>query len=454
MTTLIKPDMENHVHSPVELVNYLQSGARPPEQWGIGAEVEKLVVDAQTGEAAPFSRIEPLLHELAERAPWRPTREGEHVIALFGATSSITLEPGGQLELSGELCPDIHCSQANFGRHIQAIVEAATPRGLLFLGLGVQPFTPLERIDWLPKERYGVMGPYMLQTGDMGQRMMKQSAGLQVNLDYSDESDCMEKLRTAQALSPLLYALAANSPLMDGQPTGYLSTRGRIWAGTDPDRTGLLPFLHREEAGFADYVEYALDVPMYFVYRQGRLLNLTRNRLTFRRFMTEGFAGYWPTMGDWDLHLSTLFPEVRLRPQIEVRSADSLPPALTMGVAALLKGVLYDGDARRGVLELLAKGDHTERRRLYNQSWQLGLKTPCGAGTLREVALDVLELAREGLERQDCKRAERDESIYLDGLWEIAESGVTLAERLLSRWKGSREEKVAVLTEHCGFTAA
>lgn len=451
MTTLVKPHLQLPVASIDDLVAYLTRGARPAPEWGIGAEMEKLVVDAQSGEAAHFDRIEALLLHLETSGQWQGVREEGRLIALLGAKSSITLEPGGQLELSGELCPDIHCCDGDFSRHIAKIVGAGEGLGLAFLGLGVQPFTPLERIDWIPKSRYGVMGPYMKRTGDLGQAMMKQTAGLQVNLDFSDEGDCLDKLRLSIALAPLLYALFANSPLVEGKPTGFLSTRGEIWRRTDPERTGLLPEIFHPQAGFRTYVEWALDVPMYFIVREERFVDMTGEKFPFRRYLAEGFAGHRATLGDWDLHLSTLFPEARLRPQIEIRCADSLPPHLAMAVPAFLKGLLYDGDARGAAWDFFRHQTAADREELYRASWKLGLKTPFGRTTLGELAVELLAVAREGLRRQRKDGRGLDETVYLDGISEIAETGVTLAERLLRRWEGERSAKVAVLLDHCGY---
>ncbi len=452
MTTQQKIHLQQPVSTVKQLRDFLAAGARPREQWGIGAEVEKLVVDAETGEAASYQRIEALLESLAGSRDWQPIREQGRLIGLLGQDSSVTLEPGGQLELSGALCPDLYCCRKDFCRHVGDILQAARPLGLLFLGLGVQPFTPLKAIDWLPKPRYAIMRSYMEQTGDMGQNMMKQSAGLQVNLDFADEADCIDKLQAAQLLAPLFYALFANSPLLDGQPSGFLSTRGEIWARTDRDRSGLIPGLFDEGADLGCYVEYALDVPMYFIVRENRLIDMTRERFSFRRYLSEGFAGFRATLGDWDMHLSTLFPEVRLRPQIELRSADTLPPGLTLSVAALSKGLLYDDAARAEIHRLFRPYDSETFQQVYRQSWRLGLKTPVGRHTLRDLALQALTLAREGLIRQQRERGGRfDETLFLDGLDEIAESGVTLAERLLDRWHGTRQQRLKVLKEHCGF---
>jgi glutamate--cysteine ligase len=435
-----------------QLSEFFRVGARPRSDWGIGAEMEKLLLDARTGEAADFPRIEALLEKLAQEGEWQRLTENGHLIGLQGPHSSVTLEPGGQLELSGRLCKDLFCNCNDFTRHSIRAVEACRELGLVILGMGTQPFTALDKIEWAPKSRYDIMGPYMLKTGDMGQRMMKQSAGLQVNLDFSDEADCMKKLKLGQALSPLLYALFANSPLLEGKPSGFLTTRGEIWARTDPDRSGMLPFLDNPNAGFNDYVDHALDVPMYFLIRNGQYIDLTGNRFTFRNYLESGHKGIQATMGDWDMHLSTLFTEVRLRPQVEVRSADSLPPQLALTVAALLKGLLYDEEAFAAAWDLCSPEDHKKTEAASRIAWQQGLHTPWGNGTLQDVAKECLDLARSSLDRQkSCTERDRSESYFLDGLDELIGEGKTLAEQLLEKWQGDRSEKLSLLIEHCGF---
>lgn len=452
---MLKPNRfnkESLITSQGQLVDFFAAGSRPAAEWGIGAEMEKLVIDIKTGEAAEFARIEQLLAELARVGNWQELREGEHLIGLKGEHSSVTLEPGGQLELSGQLCADLFCNCSDFSKHIVKAVEACSKLGLVLLGLGTQPFSTLEEIDWAPKARYDIMGPYMLKTGDMGQRMMKQSAGLQVNLDFSDEADCMRKMRLAQHMTPLIYGLFANSPLLEGKPSGFLTTRGEIWSRTDPDRTGLLAFLDNPAAGFNDYVEYALDVPMYFIIRNGQYLDLTQRPFRFRDYLAQGHAGHQATMADWDIHLSTLFPEVRLRPQIEVRCADSLPPHLVLTVAALIKGLMYDRDAFDTAWELCRLESVAEIRASCQQAWRMGLKTPWKGATLQSLARECLALARSGLDRQQAKQGrEKSESCFLDGLDQVIESGETLAEQLLQNWRGSRTEKVKALIGHCGF---
>lgn len=451
MSTFAKDNLDTPITATGQLTAFLAAGGKPRDRWGVGVELEKLVIDAVTGEAADYARIGRLLERLGSVGGWEKVVEDGRIIALKGSGSSVTLEPGGQLELSGRLCSDLFCSHGDFAGHVHQATAIADQLGLTFLGLGTQPFSLLEQITWVPKDRYAIMGPYMLRCGDMGQRMMKQTAGIQVNLDYLDEADCLAKLRLAQALTPLLYALFANAPLLDGAPSGFLSARGEIWARTDSDRTGLLPCLFKPDAGVADYVDYALDVPMYFIHRKGHYVDLTGERVTFRRYLRDGCAGQRATLGDWDLHLSTLFPEVRLRPQIEVRSMDSLPPALSMAPAALLKGLFYDADACREAWKLCRPGSASELQETLQISWRQGLHTPWRDGTLRDLARECLALAREGLRRQ--RRCDAcDEGVFLDGADEIAASGVTLAERLLADWHGDRASKLELLKRHCGFS--
>ncbi|SHJ67940.1 glutamate--cysteine ligase [Malonomonas rubra DSM 5091] len=441
------------IDAPQQLKEFLLRGARPRKDWGVGLESEKLVVDRQTGEVASYERIRDLLARLEGVGGWEGSYEGEHLLGLQGKRSSITLEPGGQLELSGRFCCDIHCSWRDLSRYRQLVMETGRELDLMFLGLGVQPFTPLEKIDWLPKARYDVMGPYMLKAGSMGQRMMKQTAGTQVNLDYSDEADCLRKLRAVQWLAPVCYALFANSPVMEDNPTGFLSTRGHIWSHTDADRCGLILQLFAPDAGFDSYIEYALNVPMYFIQRDNRYINLTNQRLTFGHYLETGWQECKATLADWDLHLSTLFPEVRLRPQIEIRSADSLPPAYTASVAAFYKGLLYCDDALTRIESLFNCLSEEDFLQLYRDSWKLGLKATSSQGSLQEIAAELLPLASTSLRRQfeaGCTGA--DESSFLYPLKELVESGETLAEQLLARWRGSREEKLKVLFDRCDFS--
>ncbi len=447
-------DQQKHIDNHQQLVDFILRGARPRDEWGVGLETEKLVVDRLTGEAVPYERIRELLFRLDGIGGWKGIFEQEHLIGLQGRRSSVTLEPGGQLELSGKFCCDIHCSWRDLSRYRKHILTVGSELDLLFLGLGTHPFTRLEQISWLPKGRYRIMSQYMLKTGDMGQRMMKQTAGTQINLDFSDAADCARKLRLSQRLSAVSYALFANSPLLDGKPSGFLSTRGEIWSRTDPDRCGLIEQLLSPAAGLKDFVDYALDVPLYFIERNKQYVDMTGSRFTFRQFLDGGWNAEQATLKDWNLHLSTLFPEVRLRPQIEVRSADSLPPRFTASVAAFYKGLLYTEQALSGAEALLMQMDHMEFVDFYRRSWRDGLKTGFSGGTLGDLATDLLRLAQEGLRQQFLQAySGADESHFLDPLQELVTTGETLAERLLKRWPSTREEQLKLLVEHCGYSA-
>ncbi len=434
------------------MLGSLRGGGRPRKDWGIGLESEKLVLDAKSGEAASYSQIREMLSRLEGVAGWQGIYDDEYLVGLQGKRSSVTLEPGGQLELSGRLCCDMHCNRRDLQRYVQQISELAPELGLCILGFGIQPFTPLAKIDWLPKKRYGIMGPYMLKTGDMGQRMMKQTAGTQVNIDYLDEADCVRKLRLLQWLSPVFYALFANSPLLDSVDSGFLAVRGEVWSRTDNDRCGLIPAFMSEGGRLDDYVDYALATPLYFLQRDKRLIDMTDKPVTFSEFLEQGAKGETALLGDWDLHLSTLFPEVRLRPQLELRTPDSVPPDLALAVAALVKGLFYDETALAHAESLLSDITNTERLQLYPDSWRLGLNARFGSSTLLELSRELVAEARQGLVRQYLQGYNADdESSFLNPLAPILSSGKTLAELILDGWQGSKQDKFRHLRTLCEY---
>src|SRR5579864_178240 len=300
-----------------DLIRYFASGAKPREQWRVGTEYEKVAVSARNGRALPFSGpagVEEIMRRLVDRYGYEPDDEHGRFIALKGERAPITIEPGGQIELSGEQCETIHCAHHEFTHHIEQLIEIGHEIGAAILGLGMQPVSRIDEIELLPKERYRIMYPYMARKGRLGQRMMKQTAGVQANLDYSDEADAMRKMRVSLGVVPLLYAMFANSPLSDGGLNGYQSYRGHIWTDTDRDRCGTLEFVFRDDAGFEDYAEYALDVPMYFIERDHRYIDLSaRPGITFRQFMERGWGKERATVEDWGNHLTTIFTEVRLK---------------------------------------------------------------------------------------------------------------------------------------------
>ena len=333
-----------------ELEAYFHDAGKPREHWRVGTEYEKVGIDRSTGKAIPYfgaaRRRIGSSGRLIDRYGWEPEEQDGHIIALSRDKAQITLEPGGQIELSGEPCESIHCTYGEFTQHIHELLEVAEPLDIVFLGLGMQPVSRIEEIEWVPKQRYRIMGPYMPKVGTLGQRMMKQTATVQANIDFLDEKEAMVKFRTGMGLAPLLIAMFANSPICEGQLNGYRSFREHIWTDTDRNRSGMLKFAFQPDVGFAHYVEYALDVPMYFIIRHHDYIDMTS--MTFRQFMQFGHNGERATIEDWADHLTTLFPETRIKRYIEIRSVDSQPPELMPALSALTKGVFYDADCLHG----------------------------------------------------------------------------------------------------------
>lgn len=431
-----------------ELEATFHAGAKPRDAWRIGVEYEKPVVDARTGEAVSYEAqngIGRLLESIGERFPqWEPVREGSNVIALKDGLSSITLEPGGQLEMSGQQCESLHCANDELQRHVREILEVGDVLGLRFLGLGIVPKTPLERIPWMPKQRYRIMREIMGRTGKLGRRMMAQTATVQCNFDYSDEQDALRKMRVSLALGPLLVAMSANSPVVDGAPTGFQSFRAHIWSDTDRDRCGSLPFVYRTDSLFRAYTEYALDVPMYFIWRHGRYMEV--GGMTFRRYLEEGYETERATLADWTLHLTTLFPEVRLKTYIEVRSADSQPVDLMLGTPALMKGIFYDDHALEAAWDVAKSWASSSLGDLQEDAARRGLAGRIGRMTIGDYAKEIVSIADAGLARQSrCNPDGDDERIYLELLAENVRASRNPAVSIIERWEGEWNRNIDAL---------
>lgn len=421
-----------------QLIEFFTTSAKPAPRWRIGTEYEKVAVQLTDGRAVPFSGsngIERLLRELSERYAWEPVLEEGRVVALRGSKAWVTLEPGGQVELSGELCENVHCNRVEFARHVDEIVSVGGELDIAFLGLGMQPVSRVPEIEQVPKRRYGIMAPHMQRVGSMGLRMMRQTAGVQVNLDYSSEADAMMKMRVAMGLTPLFVAMFANSPISDGDLNGYLSFRGHVWTDTDRARCGMLPFVFHSDAGFEHYVECALDVPMYFIVRDGQWFDMTA--FTFRHFLENGHHGHRATLDDWAAHLTTLFFEVRLKKYLEVRCFDSQPPELMLAVPALVKGVLYEQDCLLAAWDLIKGWSWEERVAAYHDAQRKALHARVRRYTLADLARELLDISTQGLERQRCLNAQgEDESIYLERLRELVQRGLCPAEHIVELWHG------------------
>ena len=450
--------MGDVIENKQELIRYFESGAKPRSAWRVGTEYEKIAVSARDGRALPYSGVggvEHLLRLLVERFGYEPEEEEGRILGLKGARAMISIEPGAQIELSGEQCETIHCANEEFTEHIKQLIDVGSEFDVALLGMGMQPISRLDEIELIPKARYRIMYAYMPRKGHLGRRMMTQTAGVQANLDYGSEADAMRKLRLSTGLSPLLYAIFANSPVSDGGLNGYQTFRGHIWTDTDPDRCGMLEFLFNPSAGFEDYVDYALDVPMYFLIRDHHYIDLTSPAgITFRQFMEQGYGGERATLEDWTNHLTTIFTEVRLKKYIEVRSADSQPPALMLSLPALLKGVLYDDDCLDAAWDLVKRWSFAERLKFNDQAHKLGLDARAGKVRLKELALELLQIAIVGLGRQKALNARgEDESIYLVRMLDLVRSGHSQASLTIERWKSRWNYDVRRLVEDCSYQA-
>jgi glutamate--cysteine ligase len=429
-----------------QLVEHLESGSKPREAWRVGTEHEKFVFRRSDLRRVPYDGpdgIAALLRAMT-RFGWKPVLENGNPIALSNdAQCSITLEPGGQFELSGAPLKSVHQTCDEVHEHLRQVREVCDELGLGMLGLGFDPKWRREDIAWMPKVRYRIMRDYMPKRGRLGLDMMLRTCTVQANLDYGSERDMVRKFRVGLALQPVAVALFANSPFVEGRLSGYLSYRSLVWMDTDPDRCGTLPFVFDQGFGFERYVDYMLDVPMYFVYRSGRYIDASGQ--SFRDFLKgrlPALPGEAPTLGDWNDHLTTAFPEVRLKTYLEMRGADGGPWRRLCALPALWVGILYGEGALDAACDLIADWTAEEREKMRREVPRLGLATPHRSRNLRDIALEMLEIAREGLSR----RARRDpggedESHFLDPLFAIARSGRTPAEELIedyrSRWGGS-----------------
>ncbi|WP_341208355.1 glutamate--cysteine ligase [uncultured Sphingomonas sp.] len=442
MTTKTVSDTRaSAIESRDELIARFASGEKPAERWRIGTEHEKFVYATGDHHAPSYDEpggIRALLGEL-EQHGWRPVVEGGNVIALSGADGSVSLEPAGQFELSGAPLENLHQTCAETGRHLAQVKAAGEKLGIGFLGLGMWPDKTRAALPIMPKGRYAIMLRHMPRVGTMGLDMMLRTCTIQVNLDYASEADMVKKFRVGLALQPLATALFANSPFTEGKPNGFLSYRSHIWSDTDPARTGMLPFVFEDGFGYERYADYMLDVPMYFVYRDGRYIDAAG--LSFRDFLRGELSvlpGEKPTITDWDDHLSTAFPEVRLKTFLEMRGADGGPWNRICALPAFWVGLLYDGAALDAAWDLVKHWTLDERQALRDAVPKLGLSAPIpGGGQLRDIAGAVLDIAHGGLKaRARVSAAGEDETGFLEPLREIVRAGKVPAERLLDLYHG------------------
>lgn len=424
-----------------ELVAWIEAGEKAAGEFRVGTEHEKVPFRVKSKAPVPYAGpdgISALLEGLAGRTGWEPILDGDNLIGLANERSggAISLEPGGQFELSGAPLDTAHETLAELERHLADLSTVAEPLGIGFLTLGLSPVWWREDTPRMPKQRYDIMTRYMPRVGTMGLDMMYRTCTAQVNLDFGSEADMVRKLRVSLALQPVVTALFSNSPYLNGRPSGFLSFRSEIWRHTDLDRTGMLPWAFEPGMGYERYVDWALDVPMYFVKRGGTYHDVAG--FSFRDLMDGGLPrlpGERATISDWANHLGTLFPEVRLKRYLEMRGADMGPASHVAALSALWMGLLYDGTALDAAWDLVRHWTAEERQAMRDAVPRQALSTPVSGGSVGMVANQMLAMAREGLKARNRLDAEgRDESRHLDVLDEVLDSGLTAAERLLDEF--------------------
>ncbi len=440
MTTTEQRDLAP-IRSRDDLLIPFREACKPASQWRIGPEVEKAGIFDATHMPIPYDgerSVVTVLRELESKYGW--TAQSEHqggpIIALERAGASVTLEPGGQLELSGAQSETVHQVHDELWQHMREIGPISRAMGVSWLGVGFHPFARREDFLWVPKQRYGLMRQYLPTRGAHGLDMMLRTCTVQGNYDYESEEDAIRKLRVALALAPATTAMFANSPWLEGAPHGGLTYRGRVWLDVDPDRSGLLPGMWKPGAGFDDYVEWALDVPMFMFKRDGH--KVVNTGQTFRSFRNDGFEGHRPTLDDWKTHLNTLFPEVRLKKTIEIRGADAQSSRLKCALPALWTGIFYDARALAAAESLVAGWTYEEVAELRTRAWRDGLRSTFRGRPLAVVAERFVDLAEAGLKRRARLDARgRDESVHLEALRALVSHGKTPADVLL---EGMAEE--------------
>ena len=430
-----------------QLVEYLFSGCKPPEQWLIGTEHEKFGFIKKNRKPLPYEGeqgIHAMLHGLQKQFDWQPVIEDGHLIALLKDGCSITLEPGGQLELSGAPLQHLHATCNEVHTHLRQVKTIAEPLGIGFIGMGFDPLHRRDEIHWMPKQRYVIMRNHMPKVGNLGLDMMLRTCTIQVNLDFSSEADMVKKFRVGLALQPLATALFANSPFTEGKPNGYTSFRAQLWQDTDPHRTGQIPFVFDNDMGFERYVDYMLDVPMYFVKRDNKFIDAAG--LSFRDFMQGKLSilpGEKPTILDWEDHLTTAFPDVRLKKFLEMRGADGGPWRKICALPAFWVGLLYHQDSLDAAWDLVKNWDMSERSALQNEVNLHGLQAKMHGKPILDIAKQILALSNQGLKaRNKVDSKDQDESIFLQALAETIACGQSPAQKRLALFNEEWDQKI------------
>jgi len=449
---------EGFIENPEQMVEYLASGCKPKSDWRIGTEHEKFGYCKDTLKPLPYSgerSILTVLEGLRDEYGWSPILEAGNLIGLSKNGANVSLEPGGQLELSGAPLQTIHetCDEVN--THLREVRSVADRVGVGFIGLGAAPTWHHEDMPVMPKGRYKLMTDYMDRVGSMGKSMMYRTCTVQVNLDFASEADMVQKMRVALALQPVATALFANSPFFEGKLNGHQSWRSRIWRDLDADRTGMLPFVFENGFGFEAWVDYALDVPMYFVYRDGKYLNaLGQSFRDFLKGQLPALPGQIPTLGDWADHLTTIFPEARVKKFIEMRGADGGPWRRLCALPAFWVGLCYDQTSLDAAWDLVKGWDAETRENLRIAASQNGLNASVEGINLSNVAKEVVALAHHGLEareRQGANGLLANETHFLNALHDTLASGKSPADELVDLYNTEWQQDVTPIFDAMSY---
>jgi glutamate--cysteine ligase len=444
---------EEFITSVDELVDVMRAGEKPPSDWKVGTEHEKIGLharDASLVEYAGDDGIGALLESMAQKGDWERVTEGDNVIALLKDGASITLEPGGQLELSGAPFRTLHETQREIEAHLDLVRQASDPLGIAWLGLGIHPFHAADEVPSMPKARYRIMRSYLPTRGSRALMMMFATATVQANFDYASEADMIEKVRISLAIQPIISSIFANSSVSERKSNGFASKRLYAWADTDPDRCGMLPIAFDPDFGYRRYIEWALDIPMFFLIRNHEYH--AAHDQTFRQFMQSGRGEFRATLADFDVHLTTLFPDVRVKQFIEVRGADTVPAHLLCSLPAIWKGVLYNADARASAWALMGGASQAERENAGRDVARLGMAAQYGQRPILELGRELVEIARRGLaEIAHASDDSPDETLFLDPVFEQLELGKSPGQVIGDRWDGDWNGSADRLIEYARY---
>lgn len=433
-----------------QLVKYFTSSYKSPDNLRIGTEYEKFLIknDLSPIEYESKEGIRDLFESLGEKFGYEGEYEGKNIIALLRNGASISLEPGGQVELSGKPFLSLHDAQKEIEEHISELKEITQGWNTKWFSCGMNPFLSTEEINWMPKKRYGIMRKYLITQGHLSHKMMKQTCTIQANIDYVSHEDAIKKLRIATGVNSIVTAIFANSPIYCGKENGFATERAHIWKYTDPERCGIIKNLFSDNFSFEDYVDYAMNVHMFLIKRDNEMIDMTH--LTFKEFMQKGDRGIKATYYDWGYHLSTVFPEVRLLKYIELRGADSQTPDLAIAIPAIWKGILYDNQALDSAWELVSNLTYDQRVEWHEAVAKDGMKAKVGKYVTKDLAKELFNISWEGLKRQKVQNEKnQDETIYLEALLEkVIKKGKSPAETLLEKWNTTYNNSLDKLLNH------